>query len=148
MLRDLRGGSDERTLSWADVKPLVGQVSPQDLGRTTRGFTLVTYVATLDVPRQVVDHLSRLLVAHQRRIGTPRGSRALGLFRQAVLVLRWFRERACVHCLARDFGVSQATGYRYLHEGIDVLAGQAPDLHHVLDRARREGMTHVILDGT
>ncbi|MEV6533483.1 hypothetical protein AB0M86_28435, partial [Streptomyces sp. NPDC051639] len=65
---------------------------------TTRGFTLVTYVATLDVPRHVVDYLSRLLAAHRRRIG----SRALGPFRQAVLVLRWFREHGCVHCLARD----------------------------------------------
>lgn len=115
---------------------------------TTTGFTLVTYVATLDVPRHVVDHLSRLLAAHRRRIGTPRGSRALGPFRQAVLVLRWFRERGGVHCLAHDAGVSQATGYRYLHEGIDVLAGQSPDLHEVLDRCRRKGTTHVILDGT
>ncbi|MCZ7416986.1 transposase family protein [Streptomyces sp. WMMC897] len=115
---------------------------------TARGFTLVTYVATLDVPRHVVEYLSRLLAAHRRRLGTPRGSRALGPFRQAVLVLRWFRERVCVHCLARDAGVSQATGYRYLHEGVDVLAGQAPDLHEVLERCRREGMTHVILDGT
>jgi hypothetical protein len=109
---------------------------------------LVTYVATLDVPRHVVDHLSRLLAAHRRQLRNPRGSRALGPFRQAVLVLRWFREQACVHCLARDAGVSQATGYRYLHEGIDVLADQAPDLHDVLNRCRREGMTHVILDGT
>lgn len=50
------------------------------------------------------------------------------------MVLRWFRERGCVHCLARDAGVSQATGYRYLHEAIDVLAAQAPDLHEVLNR--------------
>lgn len=118
------------------------------MSATTRGFALVTYAATLDVPRHVVDHLSRLLAAHRRRIGTPRGSRALGPFRQAVLVLRWFRERACVHCLARDAGVSQATGYRYLHEGIDVLADQAPDLHEVLDCCRSKAMTHVILDGT
>ncbi|MEV4251490.1 transposase family protein [Streptosporangium canum] len=109
---------------------------------------MVTYVATLDVPRHVVEYLARLLAAHRRRIGTPRNSRALGPYRQAVLVLRWFRERSCVHCLARDTGVSQATGYRYLHEGIDVLAGQAPDLHEVLGRCRGEGMTHVILDGT
>jgi hypothetical protein len=109
---------------------------------------VVTYAAMLDVPRHVVDHLSRLLAAHRRRIGTPRGSRALGPHRQAVLVLRWFREHGCVHCLARDAGVSQATGYRYLHEGIDVLADQAPDLHDILDHCRREGMTHVILDGT
>lgn len=63
-------------------------------------------------------------------------------------MLRWFRERGCVHCLARDAGVSQATGYRYLHEGIKVLANQAPDLHEVLGRCQREGMTHLILDGT
>jgi hypothetical protein len=109
---------------------------------------LVPYAATLDVPRHVVEFLARLLTAHRRRIGTPKGSRALGPFRQAVLVLRWFRDRGCVHCLARDAGVSQATGYRYLHEGIDVLADRAPDLHEVLNRCRREGMTHVILDGT
>ena len=48
--------------------------------------------------------------------------------RQAVLVLRWFPDRGCVHCLARDAGVSQATGYRYLHEVITVLARQAPAL--------------------
>jgi hypothetical protein len=113
-----------------------------------RVFTLVTYVATLDVPRHVVEFLARVLAGHRRRIGTPKGSRALGPFRQAVMVLRWFRERGCVHCLARDAGVSQATGYRYLHEGVDVLADQAPDLHDVLNRCQREGMTHVILDGT
>lgn len=44
--------------------------------------------------------------------------------------------------------VSQATGYRYLHEGIDVLADQAPDLHEVLERCQRDGMTHAFLDGT
>lgn len=109
---------------------------------------MVTYVATLDVPRHVVEYLSRHLAAHRRRIGTPRGSRALGPFRQAVLVLRWFRERGCVHCLSRDARVSQATGYRYLHEGIDILADRAPDLHQVLDRCRADGMTHVVLDGT
>ncbi|WP_202918127.1 transposase family protein [Streptomyces cavernae] len=53
-----------------------------------------------------------------------------------------------MHCLARDAGISQATGYRYLHEGIDVLANRAPDLHKVLSRCQREGTTHVILDGT
>jgi hypothetical protein len=109
---------------------------------------LVTCAATLDVPRHVVEYLSRLLAGHRRRIGTPRGPRALGTFRQAVLVLRRLRDRACVHCLARDAGISQATGYRYLHEGIDVLAARAPDLHKVLDYCREEGVSHVILDGT
>jgi hypothetical protein len=109
---------------------------------------LVTYAATLDVPRHVVEFLARLLAGHRRRIGTPKGSRALGPCRQAVLVLRWFRDRACVHCLARDAGISQATGYRYLHEGIDVLAEQAPDLHQVLADCRGKGLSYLVLDGT
>ena len=109
---------------------------------------MVTYAAMPDVPRRVVEFLARLLAGRRRRIGTPERSRVLGPFRQAVLVLRWFRDRSCVHCLARDAGISQATGYRYLHEGIDVLAEQAPDLHEVLTRCRKNGLSHLILDGT
>jgi hypothetical protein len=65
-----------------------------------------------------------------------------------VPVLRWFRERGCVPCLTRDAGISQATGYRYLQEGIDVLPVQAPDLHDVLARCQEEGKARVILDST
>ncbi|WP_416072071.1 hypothetical protein [Streptomyces sp. ME18-1-4] len=55
-----------------------------------------------------------------------------------------------MHCLARDAGVSQVTGYRYhyLHEGIDILADQAPGLHEILKVCQESGMTHAILDGT
>ncbi|WP_199442939.1 transposase family protein [Umezawaea beigongshangensis] len=109
---------------------------------------MVTCSATLDVPRHVVDLLARLLAAHRRTVGTPSGSRALSPFRQAVLVLRWFRDRDRIHRLAVDAGISQATGYRYLHEGVDVLADQAPELHDVLKREHDRGLTHVVLDGT
>src|SRR4051812_4208101 len=49
---------------------------------------------------------------------------------------------------ALDAGVSLATGYRYLHEGIDVLAAQAPDLPEALAAGAAAGWTHVTLDGT
>ncbi|TVZ75581.1 hypothetical protein FB157_15313 [Streptomyces sp. BK340] len=49
---------------------------------------------------------------------------------------------------ARDAGISPATSYHYLHEGSGVPAGQAPDLHEVLDLCRAQGMTNVVLDGT
>jgi DDE superfamily endonuclease len=65
-----------------------------------------------------------------------------------VLVLRWFREDADMSVLAADTGISLATGYRYLHEGIDVLAAQAPDLPEVLEPGKAAGWTHVTLDGT
>lgn len=45
-------------------------------------------------------------------------------------------------------GISRATAYRYLDEVIAVLAEQAPDLRQALERARDEGVSHVILDGT
>jgi hypothetical protein len=101
-----------------------------------------------DVPRPVVEFVARLLAAHRQAIGTRRGTRVLGPFRQAVFILRWFRDHTCVHCLARDAGIPQATGYRYLHEGIDVLAARAPDLAEILECCLHEGVPFVVLDGT
>ncbi|WP_346137442.1 transposase family protein, partial [Lentzea roselyniae] len=59
----------------------------------------------------------------------------------------WFRQHADITALARDHGISRATGYRYLDEVITVLAERAPDLHEALERAKNEGLAHVILDG-
>ncbi|MFE2103858.1 hypothetical protein [Streptomyces sp. NPDC059468] len=64
-----------------------------------RGFTLVAHAAALGVPRHIVEFLARVLATHRRWIGTPKRSPAAGPFRQAVLLLRWFREHGCVHCL-------------------------------------------------
>jgi DDE superfamily endonuclease len=77
----------------------------------------------------------------------PKGSRALTCFWQAVLGLRWFRDRTTPDALARDHGISRATAYRYLEEVIRVLADQAPGLREALERAKYEGLVHVILDG-
>ena len=109
---------------------------------------MIAYRATLDVPRELVQFTAKLLAAERRRRGTPRGSRALTCFWQAVLGLRWFRDRTAPDALARDHRISRATAYRYLDEVIMVLAGEAPDLRQALDRARAEGFPHVILDGT
>ncbi len=77
----------------------------------------------------------------------PAGSRALTCLREAVLGLRWFRDRTSPDALARGHGIGRATAYRYLDEVTMVLAAQAPDLHEALERARDEGFSHVILDG-
>jgi DDE superfamily endonuclease len=109
---------------------------------------VITYSATLDVPAETATLLTELLVAERRRRGTGVGTRAASCSAQAILVLRWFREDANMKILAADTRISPATGYRYLHEGIDVLAAQAPDLHDVLERGKAAGWTHVTLDGT
>jgi len=108
---------------------------------------VIAYRATLDVPRELVQFVAELLAAERRRRGTPRGSRALTCFWQAVLGLRWFRDRPTPEALARDHGISRATAYRYRDEVIDVLAAEAPDLRQALERAKDEGLAHVILDG-
>ena len=109
---------------------------------------MIAYRATLDVPRELVQFVAALLAEERRRRGTPCGSRALTCFWQAVLGLRWFRDRTAADALARDHGVSRATAYRYLDEVVLVLAGQAPELREALQRASDEGFSHVILDGT
>ena len=108
---------------------------------------MIAYRATLDVPRELVQFTANLLAAERRHRGTPRGSRALTCFGEAVLGLRWFRDRTSPGALARDHGISRATAYRYVDEVTEVLAEQAPDLHQALERAKDAGFSHVILDG-
>ena len=109
---------------------------------------MIAHRATLDVSRELARHLAWLLQLERRRRGTRSGARALTCFWQAVLGLRWFRDRTDPARLGCDHRISRATAYRYLDEVIDVLAGQAPDLHQALQHAQEQGMTSVILDGT
>ncbi|MGI5140055.1 MULTISPECIES: HARBI1 family protein [unclassified Streptomyces] len=110
--------------------------------------TSVTYTAVLDVRRSTAEHLARLLRSHRTEVGTRRGRRALGCFKQAVLILRWFIDGTRLAQLARDNALSTSTAYRYLHEGLTVLAAGAPDLATALERAKAAGLTHLNLDGT
>lgn len=110
--------------------------------------TSVTYTAVLDVKRSTAEHLAGLLRDHRIAARTRKGRRALGCFKQAVLVLRWFLDGTRLAQLARDNGLSVSTSYRYLHEGLAVLAAGAPDLSTALERAKAAGLTHPNLDGT
>ena len=110
-------------------------------------FDPVTYTAVLPVSEETVLFMSGLLAAEQRRRRTRRRRRALGCYRQAVLVLRWFLDGTRLTQLADDNRIGSSTAYRYLHEGIDVLAA-APGLSGALLAARAAGHPHVTVDGT
>lgn len=110
--------------------------------------TSVAYTALLTVRQETVLFLAGLLDAERTRRGTRRGRRALGCFKQAVLVLRWFLDNTRLIQLAADNAIGSSTAYRYLHEGIDVLAARQPSLHSVLLAAKLAGHSHVNLDGT
>jgi len=108
---------------------------------------VIPYRAMLDVPDGLVRYLARLLAAERRYRGTPARSRKLTPRGQAVLALRWFRDRTRIEALGRDHGISRATAYRYVAEAVGVLSAQAPDLAGALERALAEGVPYVILDG-
>jgi hypothetical protein len=108
----------------------------------------VTYTATLPVRDHTVLFVAGLLHAERQRRGTRAGTRALGCFQQAILVLRWLLDGTRVAQLAADNQVSRSPGYAYLHEGITVLAAQAPGLHSALLAAKMAGYHHVTIDGT
>jgi hypothetical protein len=108
----------------------------------------VTYVATLSVREETVLFLSTLLHRERQRRGTRANTRALGCFKQAILVLRWFLDGTRMSQLARDNTIGKSTGYDYLHEGIDVLAARSPSLHGALLAAKAAGYSHVHIDGT
>ena len=109
---------------------------------------MITYRATLDVSRALAQYVAALLLTERRQRGTRAGVRKLSCFWQAVMGLRWFRDRTSPDRLACDHGISRATAYRYLDEVIDVLAGQAPDLQDALRQARQQQLAYIILDGT
>lgn len=108
---------------------------------------VIAYPAMLDVSRDLVRFVGRLLYAERRARHTPKGSRRLTCFYQALFALAWFRSKPNVRLHALAFGLSQATGYRYLDEVIAVLAAQAPDLHQALEQAATNGVPHLVLDG-
>jgi hypothetical protein len=108
---------------------------------------VIPYRAMLDVPAELLRYLSRLLAGERRHRGTPAGSRKLTCRDQAILALRWFRDRTRVEALGRDHGISRATAYRYLAEAVDVLSQQAPGLPEALEQAMAKGVPYVILDG-
>ena len=146
------GYQDAVERSWVqkDVKPLVGVVSTKNPPSAPWGLHVsvsVSYTAVLGIGRETVLYLSGLLAVERRRRGTRRGRRALSCFRQAVLVLRCFLDGTRVAQLATDYDIDPATGYRYLHEGIDTRTTRAPDLQQALTQARRAGLTHLSLDG-
>jgi hypothetical protein len=102
----------------------------------------------LTVREETVLFVSGLLHAERQRRGTRAGTRSLGCFKQAVLVLRWFLDGTRLRQLALDNGVGKSTAYDYLHEGIDVLAEQAPKLESALLAAKMAGHSHISIDGT
>ena len=108
----------------------------------------MSHRASLDVSAPVLRAVTGWIARHRRRPGSRPQQRAGTVHTQVVLVLRWLRHRLDLRTLAVEAGISIATGYRYLHEALDVIAAHVPDLGDVLERARAADLPFVCLDGT
>ena len=65
---------------------------------------MVSYRVMLDVPRELILFVSGLLAAHRREIGTRKGTRRLGCYRQALFALAGSGTRAISRGLAGASG--------------------------------------------
>ena len=108
---------------------------------------MITYRVRPDVPGELVLFVSRLLARHRKELGTRKGTRSLGCYRQALFGLAWYRDKPDIPRLGAGFGLSQATSYRYVAEVTKVVSAEAPVLEEALERAVAEGTPYVILDG-
>ena len=71
---------------------------------------MIAYPAILDVPRELVLELAKLLRAERRVLGTRKGTRLLTCFRQALFVLVWFRTKGDVEIVGAGSRVPSAHG--------------------------------------
>lgn len=69
----------------------------------------------LDVPYELVEHVSWLIYARRRELNSP--WRRFGCFKQALLTLAHLRKNETFAQLAAGFGVSTATAWRYVEAG-------------------------------
>ena len=105
---------------------------------------MVPYPSLLDVPYELVEHVSWLVHTRRHELRSP--WRKLSCFKQALLTLAHLRKHETLAQVGAGFGVSEATAWRYVDEMLEVLAAWAPGPYEALV-GPGEG-DFVIVDGT
>lgn len=78
----------------------------------------------LDVPHELVEHVSWLIYARRRELRSP--WRRLSCFKQALLTLAHLRKNETFAQVGAGFGVFETTAWRYVDETLQILASWAP----------------------
>lgn len=105
---------------------------------------MTSYPAGMTMSNSTLIVLSDALRQRRTQRGTRR--RRLHAGGQARLVLAPLRKGETYTDLALGFGTGTTTAYRYIRDGLDVLAAMTPSLAEPIDVARRKAF--VSLDGT
>ncbi|WP_062352938.1 IS5/IS1182 family transposase [Herbidospora yilanensis] len=107
---------------------------------------MLFYRASVDLSRSRLNYVAGIIRRHRKAIGSV--WRALNPGRQALLVLVHLRKGETFIQLGAGFGVSAATSWRYVQEAVKLLSARSPKLAAALRKAVRDGLRHLIPDGT
>lgn len=105
---------------------------------------MVPYPSTLDVPHKLVEHVACLI--YTRRCEQVTRWRKLHCLQQALLEPAHLRKNETFAQLGAEFGISEATAWRYVDETVDVLPAWASGLRKALTGQGEDDF--VIVNGT
>lgn len=107
---------------------------------------MLFYRAAVDLSRSTLNYVAGLIRRRRKAIGST--WRLLNPGRQALLVLVYLRKDETFAEVSAGFEVSATTAWRYVEETVMLLSARSPKLTAALRKANKDGLTHVILDGT
>ncbi|GAB3654574.1 hypothetical protein GCM10027589_13360 [Actinocorallia lasiicapitis] len=107
---------------------------------------MLFYRAAVDLSRSTLNYVAGLIRRRRKAIGPT--WRLLNPGRQAMLVLVHLRKAETFAELGAGYEVSAATAWRYVEETVALLSARSPKLTAALKKAKKDGLTHLILDGT
>jgi hypothetical protein len=107
---------------------------------------MLFYRAAVDLSRSTLNYVAGLIRRRRKMIGS--AWRLLVPGRQALLVLVYLRKDETFAEISAGFEVSATTAWRYVEETVMLLSARSPKLRQALRKAAKDGLTHVILDGT
>ena len=107
---------------------------------------MLFYRAAVDLSRTTLNYVAAVVRRHRRPIRSR--WRRLNPAQQALLVLVHLRKGETFAQLAAGFDISEATAWRYVDEVVALLSARSPKLTTALRKAQKEGLSHLILDGT
>jgi DDE superfamily endonuclease/Helix-turn-helix of DDE superfamily endonuclease len=104
------------------------------------------YRAAVDLSRSILNYVAGIIRRRRQKIGAT--WRLLSPGRQALLVLVHLRKGETFAEAGAGFGVSTSTAWRYVEEVVALLSERSPKLAQALRKAKKDGLTHLIMDGT
>ncbi|MCP2336591.1 transposase family protein [Actinomadura rupiterrae] len=107
---------------------------------------MLFYRASLPLSRSTLNYLTGLVRRERTKLKSK--GRALNAGQQALMTLAYLKKGDTFAQLAAGFGVGTTTAWRYVNEVVAWLSARSPKLGTTLARAKKDGLGHLILDGT